>query len=180
MRWLTAGRFSLALAMTACGTTRSAAERCPNWKPALSAARALVPCDDRNRAEPGSKCLAALLRCEGGCDVCQFLGGPAELKITVADEDEWAPISRVPKDSLHLNGYDGVRAAQEPGIFNRTYKLNWHLCTENRLTDILASTLVHEAMHECVSVRPPGIFDHKLRPPPSCSAEELENVCAAK
>jgi len=79
----------MAFAATACGTVRTAAERCPNWKPALSAAQAIVPCDSSHHAEPGSKCLAALLRCEGGCDVCQFLGGPDELKITLAGEDEW-------------------------------------------------------------------------------------------
>jgi hypothetical protein len=180
VRWLDAGLFSVALAMTACGTMRSAAERCPNWNPALSAAQALVPCDRQNRAEPGSECLAALLRCEGGCDVCQFLGGPGELEITIADEDEWAPITRVPIDSENPNGYRGKRARQEPGFFSRTYKLNWHLCTDRAFVDVLASTLVHEAMHECVSVRPPGIFDHWIHPAPGCSAEELENVCVAK
>jgi len=91
-----------------------------------------------------------------------------------------APITRVPKDGKHLNGYSGNRAIQEPGVFSRTYKLNWHLCTDSRFTDVLASTLVHESMHECVSVRPPGIFDKWWNPPPGCSAEELEDVCAAK
>jgi hypothetical protein len=168
------------LLVAGCGTVRSNAEICPGWKSALPQARRIAACDGHNRAEPGSRCVGAIKRCLGGCDICQFLGGPDELKITVADEDEWAPIQRAPISTEHRNGYKGIRAHQDPGIFRRTYKFNWFLCNDKDCIDILASTIVHEAMHECVSVNPPGIFDWKWHVPVGCSAEELENVCVQK
>ena len=98
----------------------------------------------------------------------------------VAGEEEWAPITRVPIDSAHLNGYDGIRAKQVVGLFSREYKFNWYLCADKNLGDVLASTIVHEAMHACASVSVPGIFDYRFPHPPGCSAEELENVCASR
>ena len=167
-------------ACAGCGTVRSNVELCPSWERALPQARKIAACDSHNRAEPGSKCVAAIKRCLGGCDICQFLVEPDKLKIAVADPDEWAPIERVPIDEKHLNGYKGTRARQQPGVFSRTYKFNWYLCHDNECLDILASTIVHEAMHECVAVNPPGIVDRDWQAPVGCSSEELENVCAPK
>jgi len=142
-------------------------------------AREIAACDGHNRAKPDSQCVAAIKRCPGGCDICQFLGGPDELRIEVAGPDEWAPVTRVPIDENNLNGYKGDRA-KHTGIINRMYKFNWYLCHEQGWDDVLASTIVHESMHSCASVNMPGIADYKLHPPPGCSAEELENVCAGK
>jgi len=164
----------------ACGTLRSGLERCPNWPAALGMARKIAACDDRHRARPDSRCVVAIKKCEGGCDICQFLGGPDKLRMTVADEGEWAPIKRVPISSGALNGYDG-RRCQPVGLFTRKYKFNWQLCNDTDFTDVLASTIVHEAMHECVSVHWPGILDDRVPTPPgACSAEELENSCVGK
>lgn len=144
-------------------------------------ARRIASCDEHHRARPESRCVAAIKKCPGGCDICQFLGGRDELKMTVAGEDEWAPIRRVPASRNTLNGYDGRRCEPEPGLFSRTYKFNWHLCNDKDFVDVLASTIVHEAMHECVSLQWPGILDDRVPTPPgACSAEELENICAGR
>jgi hypothetical protein len=165
--------------LTACGMVRSGRAHCPNWARALSMARDIASCDGNNRAKPDSQCVAALMRCQGGCDICQSLGGPRELKVVVADEDEWAPIKRVPISSRNPNGYDGIRC-KPVGLFNREYKLNWQLCNDKDATDVLASTILHEAMHECVSVQWPGILDSRVTTPAGCSAEELENRCVGR
>lgn len=171
----------LVAACAGCGTLRSNVELCPNWERALPEARKIAGCGDHDQAAPDSRCVAAIMQCRGGCDICRFLGGRDEIKIQVADKDEWAPIARAPIDELHRNGYDGVRAREEVGIFSRTYKLNWHLCNDDNCLDILASTIVHEAMHACAPLNRPGILDYRLKlSSPGCSAEELEYVCASK
>jgi hypothetical protein len=145
----------------------------------LPLAREIAACDGHNHARPDSKCVAAIKQCRGGCDICQFLGGPDELKIEVADPDEWAPITRVPVEEKNPNGYSGIRA-KHTGIISRMYKFNWYLCHEQGWDDVLASTIVHESMHSCAAVNMQGIDDHRLKPPRGCSAEELESVCAEK
>jgi hypothetical protein len=101
--------------------------------------------------------------------------------MTVADQEEWAPIKRVPISRDALNGYDGRRCEVEPGVFARNYKFNWYLCNDRNFMDVLASTIVHEAMHECASVQWPGILDDRSPAHPgACSAETLENLCVGK
>lgn len=78
------------------------------------------------------------------------------------------------------NGYDGMRATEEVGAFRRQYKFNWYLCNEFDQIDVLAETIAHEAMHQCVEVTPPGILDKKFSPPIECSAQALENICVGK
>jgi hypothetical protein len=175
-RW---GLLLIGLLLAGCGTARSGLADCPNWRAAVRGAQVIAGCDARLHGAPESKCQAALRRCQGGCDICRFLGGDG-LDAYVADEDEWAPIERVAMSKDSPNGYDGIRAKQDPGLFRRRYKFNWHLCHQVSFVDVLARTIAHEAMHECVAVNPPGIFDKRFSPPPGCSAEELENICVGR
>lgn len=173
----------LGLLLTACGTTSSAvAARCPNWKEAMHRAEAIAGCDAHHRGDPNNRCQAALKRCKGGCDICQFLGDRNQLELNsyVADEDEWPAVRRVSMNRRYINGYEGTRAKSEPGVVSRQYKFNWHLCHEPAFVDVLASTIDHESMHGCAAVNFPGIFDKGLSPPQGCSAEELENTCVGK
>jgi len=100
--------------------------------------------------------------------------------MVVADEDQWAPVTRVPISSAAPNGYEGIRAAEEITLFSRMYRFNWYLCNEGGFQDVLASTIIHESMHACGSVGPQKILDRRFELRPGCSAEELENVCAGK
>lgn len=173
----------LGLPLTACETASSAVgQRCPNWREAMRRAEAIAGCDAHHRGDPNNRCQAALKRCRGGCDICQFLGRGNRLEADayVADEDEWAPITRVPPDATRPNGYDGLRAKVDGAWFGRQFKFNWHLCNAPAFADVLAPTIAHEAMHECISVNPPGILDRGFFPPPGCAAEDLENVCSGK
>lgn len=174
------GRWSLLMGLlsTACGTTRSSGD-CPNWKAAMRGAQKIAACDASFRGNPKSRCQLALKRCKGGCDVCQFLRDEG-LDAYAADKDEWPPIERVPFSRNEPNGLKGTRAQQMGGLFGRRYKFNWYLCHDDALVSVLAQTIVHEAMHECIAVNPPGILDLKFEPPPGCSAAELENACVGK
>jgi hypothetical protein len=174
---------AMGMLLAACGTAKSGmGQQCPNWKEAMRKAERIAGCDAHHRGDPNNRCQAALKRCKGGCDICQFLGSGNRLEADsyVADQDEWAPITRVPIESRHLNGYDGIRAKAEAGAASRLYKFNWQLCNDAGFVDVLAPTIAHEAMHACVLVSFPGILDAKLVPPPGCSAEELENACVGK
>jgi hypothetical protein len=174
-RWLLLG-----FLLTGCGSMRSSVAGCPNWEAALRRAERIADCDADHRGNPDSKCQRALKRCKGGCDICQFLGTSDGLTAYVADKGKWAPIKRVPMSSQALNGYDGTRAQQHGGLFRRSYELNWYLCNKDDFVDVLGETIVHEAMHECIAMSPPGILDWTYKPPPGCSAEELENACVGK
>lgn len=100
----------------------------------------------------------------------------------VADKDEenWGPVERVPMSDTHPNGYKGTRALQDPGLLIREYKFNWYLCNTPGSSGVLGETIVHESMHECLAVNPPGILDDRLFPPLGCSAQDLENICVGK
>lgn len=170
----------LALILTACGSARNSLAQCPNWGAGQRRAEIIAACGAGDRGDPKSRCQRALKRCRGGCDICQFLGSSNGLDAYVADKDEWGPIKRVPTSKDEPNGYKGTRAMQDGGWFRRQYKFNWYLCNQEDFIDVLGATIAHEAMHECISVNPPGILDNRFAPPPGCSAEDLENICVGK
>lgn len=93
------------------------------------------------------------------------------------------PITVVPRDpKTFINGYSGTRAAQiaESWILLKVvdrYDFNTALCTFEMI-DILASTIIHESMHQC-NLR--KISDKRFNTSkPGCSAEELELACAGE
>jgi hypothetical protein len=181
VRWARWGLLLLGFLLAACGTARSGVAGCPYWADALRRAQEIAACDASHRGDPKSRCQAAIRRCKGGCDICQFLK-PGGLGAYVADKDEenWGPIERVPMSDTNPNGYKGLRAWQDPGLLSREYKFNWYLCNMAGWSGVLGETIVHEAMHECIAVSPPGILDDRLFPPSGCSAEDLENICVGK
>ena len=156
---------------------RKNADRCPLWPVAQERAQAIAGCDANLRGDPSSRCQVALRKCKGGCDICQLLGGVDELVAFSAGKDEWPPVQRVPISSECPNGYLGTRATQVPGMLDPSYKFNWHLCHNASFIDMFAETIVHESMHSCASINPPGILDLRFFPPRNCSAEILEKEC---
>ena len=74
---------------------------------------------------------------------------------------------------LSVNGDKKIHGIRAGRVFGgRSYSFNSNLCSDPAMIGILASTMIHEAMHAC-----PGGISDALGAPNGCSAGELEAKC---
>ncbi|WP_082207339.1 RHS repeat-associated core domain-containing protein [Corallococcus macrosporus] len=153
---------------------------CQNWYAALRKAKEMAGCGDNGEeCDPDNSCQKAVMACAGGCNICKILApgqGP-----TMIFEDR-GQIIVGPDGVSGLRGHVGrdFISGEWAGWFNS------NLCADPAMIDVLASTMVHEAMHACGMINGPN--DYIRDSPysgywggaiaPGCTASELERVCS--
>jgi RHS repeat-associated protein len=151
---------------------------CQNWYAALRIAQQIAGCDQDRCSGSGGTCRQRIMKCEGGCDICPILAAGMGPQVDFVDDD---PVT----DTGEC--IDGTRG----GPVYRDLWGTWHapinswLCTDPKMIRVLASTMVHEAMHACGVSNEGGshIRDSRYQPPftpiaPGCRASELEVSCS--
>ena len=142
------------------------APECSNWYAALRLAGRWMSCDPLTNTYTGvpkNPCQERVQSCRNGCDICPFLepgAGPS------AEFEDLGPLSR---SGGEVEGIRGKRS-----LMSSSYIFSSRLCEEMSWIDVLAATMIHEALHQCHGGR--GISDFRSDQS-GCSANSLERFC---
>lgn len=136
-----------------------AAQKCENWDDALKQARKLAGCDPDSTSSkcsnPDNNCQQAIADCGATCDICAILaegrGPPVDFsEKQLKDPDTGKPARGLTTCEQPMDFFDAKtkKTFRVPGQ-TRSVDFMAYLCKGKEMTGLLASVILHEALHAC-------------------------------
>lgn len=140
---------------------------CSTWYTALKKALETAGCAGTKCNDIAhNHCQARINSCTKGCDICQILA-PGE-----GPEGTFDNRGQLTRKN---NEVSGDRA--NSGFGGSSTSFNNQMCKDPSWADVLASTIIHEALHHCNGGHGKGISDYAEPGESGCSANSLERYC---